>query len=216
MAGALNFGFLRPDATLDEVKVGLADLWIAVRARLAPEDSEALGEIHIGTVLPGRNEVPWAHTNDGEERVNLTLELKPGELELNLVGWKQGQSEALKDWLQSVRGEQVVEEMDGYEVIAFARTAHKKSPESRPWWQAESVRELGRCDARAFRASWITKQVLGLRPSAEEKPAFHLRRAWVLRDTVLCDAFVGEIATEVERLLVILREIWFSEGNGRW
>jgi hypothetical protein len=205
---AMTFGFVRSGASLEEVKAGLEDLWTAVRAFLAPEDSKALGKIHVGTVVPGRNEVPWAHTNDGEERVNLTLELKPGELELNLVGWKQGQSEALKNWLQSVRGERIVEGLDGYEVIAFARTAHKKTPDSRPWWQDESVRELGRCDAASYRASWITRQIVGLGSSKDEKPAFHIRRMWVLDDRALDEGFVREIAGEVERLLVILSEIW--------
>ena len=185
---------------------GLAELWQAVRDRLPGEVSSALGQIHVGSVDSG-HPIPWAHTNAGEDRVNLTLELKPGKLELNLVGWKEAQSDRLKEWLQSVRGEDTVNALSGYQVVAYRRKAYKRTPTSRPWWQEETIDELGRCRAEDFNAGWVTRQMAGMGPLTEEKPAFHVRKRWSLPQPD-DDLFIAEIAAEVERLYPILREIW--------
>jgi hypothetical protein len=185
---------------------GLAKLWEAVREKLPSNVSSALGTIHVGSVDTG-HPIPWAHTNAGEDRVNLTLELKAGKLELNLVGWKEIQSDRLKDWLQSVRGEDRIAALEGYEVVAYRRTAYKKTPTSRPWWQEETIDELGRCAAERFNAGWVTRQIAGIGSRREEKPAFHVRRRWRVPPPD-GDVFVAEIAVEVNRLMPILREIW--------
>jgi hypothetical protein len=70
------------------------------------------------------------------------------------------------------------------------------------WWQDEWFGSWGRCDAASYRASWITRQIVGLGSSKDEKPAFHIRRMWVLDERALDEGFVREIAGEVERLLV--------------
>jgi hypothetical protein len=155
-------------------------LWKQVRSLLPPEDDQALGSVRVGSA--GWDETPWAHTNDGEERVNLTLEVRPDHLELNLVGWNEAQSVTLKAWLQSVAGEIAVNELPEYQVVAFVRRAYKKTPTSSPWWQDESVDELGVCPASEFTAGWIFKQVIGLGNKKEEKPAFHVRRAWPIAE----------------------------------
>jgi len=72
-----------------------------------------------------------------EERVNLTLELRDNRLELNMVGWKEAQAEALENWLQSVAGEDAINSLANHEVVACKRTAYKKTPASRPYWQRE-------------------------------------------------------------------------------
>jgi hypothetical protein len=189
------------------VDVALDSLWKDVRVHLDPRDDGALGIIRVGT--SDKYEKPWAQTNDGEDRVNLTLELKPEQLELDLVGWKETQSNAFKDWLQSVPGEKAVNALAGYEVVAFARRAYKKTPGSRPWWQDETVVELGTCSATAFNAGWVFTTVMGMNSPKEEKPAFHIRRAWSRPEAeALGDSLPSVIAIEVERLLPILREIW--------
>jgi hypothetical protein len=189
---------------------GLEVLWRAVLEVLPSQDRGALEPIRVGGLDLSTDAVPFAYTNEGEDCVNLTLEIKRSQLELNLVGWKEGQSDALKDWLQTVPGERAVNGLPGYEVFAFAREAYKKSPSSKPWWQSESVRQLGSCPAQDFTAGWVTRMMIGLpAKKTEVKPAFHVRRAWDRKTAAAApDAFVADVATEVERLLPILREIW--------
>jgi hypothetical protein len=187
--------------------VDLGALWERVRRHLRADDNRALGTVRVG--VADRDAKPWAQTNDGQDCVNLTLELKPHQLELNLVGWKEQQSDNLKRWLQSVPGEDAVNGLPGYEVVAFARRAYKKTADSRPWWQDESIIVLGTCAAPSFNAGWVTKNMVGLGSRKDEKPAFHIRRAWP-RDEAEAqgDELPAAIAMEVERLLPILREIW--------
>src|SRR5437870_181072 len=92
----------------------LEGLWARVRERLTQSEDEALGVVRAGVSDSAAK--PWAQTNDGEDRVNLTLELGPEQLELDLVGWKEGQSDALKAWLQSVPGEDAINALSEYEV----------------------------------------------------------------------------------------------------
>jgi hypothetical protein len=168
--------------------------------------------------VPGLATASRSHgrrTNDGQERVNLTLELKPDQLELDLVGWKEGQSEALKRWLRSVAGEDAINALPGYEVVAFARRAYKKTPTSKPWWQDETIIELGSCPAASFNAGWISKQMFGLANPKEEKPAFHVRRAWPRSEAASYgDDLPAVIATDVKRLLPILAQIWAQAPAG--
>jgi hypothetical protein len=195
------------DEPADPLNIDLGDLWRRVRAHLNPIDDQALGVVRVG--ITDADTKPWAQTNDGEDKVNLTLETKPDQLELNLVGWKEVQSEALKDWLQSVRGENVVNGLDGYEVVAFARRAYKKTPTSKPWWQDETILELGKCPAPEYNTGWAVRTKVGMKNPKEEKPAFHLRRTWSLRQAEqLGDELPEAIAVEVRTLIPILREIW--------
>ena len=195
------------DDPADAPNIDLEDLWRRVREHLNPIDDQALGVVRVG--MTDADTKPWAQTNDGEDKVNLTLETKPDQLELNLVGWKEMQSEALKDWLQSVRGENVVNGLDGYEVVAFARRAYKKTPTSRPWWQDETIVELGRCSAAEYNTAWAVSTKAGMKSPKEEKPAFHLRRTWSWHQaTQLGDELPNALAVEVQALLPILREIW--------
>jgi hypothetical protein len=191
----------------DPTNIDLEDLWRGVRERLDPNDDRALGLVRLG--LTDADTKPWAQTNEGEDKVNLTLETKTDLLELNLVGWKEAQSEALKGWLQSVQGEKAVNALEGYEVVVFARRGYKKTPTSKPWWQDETIEELGRCSASRFTVSWAVSQKLGLGNPKEVKPAFHLRRAWTWTEAeALGDDLPAAIAAEVRTLLPILREIW--------
>jgi hypothetical protein len=121
----------------------LATLWERVLAQLDRDEAEVLGCVHVGSA----GDFPWMHTNEGEERVNLTLELRPDHLELNLVGWKQAQAESLKDWLQSVPGETAVNVLTDYEVVAYLRRAYKKTPDSTPYWQDDGERARRLCGA---------------------------------------------------------------------
>ena len=130
--------------------VDLARLWRETRLHFDKADDQTIGTVRVGET--DKDQKPWAQTNDGEDRVNLTIELKPEQLELNMGGWKEEQADALKDWLQSVPGEQAINALDGYEVVAFARRAYKKTPSSLPWWQDETIRVLGICPASKFSA----------------------------------------------------------------
>jgi hypothetical protein len=202
--------FLRPAAPKDEARLGLGVLWDAVYGRLSPADRSALGTVRIGALDLSEEAVPFAYTNADDDRVNLTLELAPDQLELNLVGWTVTQSDALKNWLQSVRGENTVNSLTNFTVIAFVRRAYKKTPASRPWWQSETVTVLGACDAAAFNAGWVTGVMIKLSGSSKDvKPAFHIRRVWD-RATASRqgNGVIDQIAVEVRGLLPILREIW--------
>jgi hypothetical protein len=190
--------------------VDLARLWIETRALLDRADDKALGRVRVGET--DRDEKPWAQTNDGEDRVNLTLELKPDQFEINIVGWKEEQSEALKVWLQSVAGENEINALDGYEVVAFSRRAYKKTASSKPWWQEETVKVLGTCPAAKFTAGWVVGHMLGLGSRKEEKPAFHVRRAWPRPEAdALGRELPAALSAEVKRLLPLLRDIWSQE-----
>lgn len=181
---------------------------MAVLSEVGQEEARELGEIRAG--ISDSHDKPWAQSNDGEDRVNLTLELKADQLELDLVGWKENQSDALKDWMQSVKGEDAINALDGYQVVAFAREGYKKTPESRPWWQDETIVELGFCPASQFNAGWVSRQMMGIAADRREvKPAFHIRRAWTREECAeVGDALPRAIAVEVKRLLPILRDIW--------
>jgi hypothetical protein len=195
------------DEPANPTNIDLEDLWRRVREHLNPTDDQALGVVRVG--VTDADTKPWAQTNDGEDKVNLTLETKPDQFELNLVGWKEAQSDALKDWLQSVDGEKAVNALDGYEVVAFARRAYKKTPTSRPWWQDETIAELGKCPAGEYNSGWLVRQKVGMKNRKEEKPAFHVRRSWSRSEAQsLGDDFPEAIAAEVRRLVPTLREIW--------
>ena len=187
--------------------VDLARLWRETRLHLDRADDQALGTVRVGET--DKDHKPWAQTNEGEDRVNLTLELTSEQFELNMVGWKEEQADALKEWLQSVPGEKAINALDGYQVVAFARRAYKKTPSSRPWWQDETIRVLGVCPASRFSAGWLVRQTLGLGSRKEEKPAFHVRRAWSRSEAdAIGDRLPAALATEIERLLPLLRAIW--------
>jgi hypothetical protein len=191
-----------PPRQADELRT----LWQNVLALLDSVEARTLGAIHVGKV--GEPPTPWAQTNAGEDLVNLTLELKPHQLELNVVGWKEAQAAALKDWLQSVEGEDAIQALDGYSVVAFRRRAYKKSDQAKPWWQQEDVEEVDARDAAAFDAGWVTRCVLGLGKSTEEKAAFHVRRAWPADEVRSLGADLpAAVAAEVRRVLPVLDRI---------
>jgi hypothetical protein len=119
------------------------------------------------------------------------------------------QADALKDWLQTVRGEETVNDLGGYDVVAYKRVAHKKDASSRPQWQGAPGVILGTCRASEFNGGWLFRQMAPLRSRREEKPAFHLRRAWSRAEAeTLRDQLPAAVAAEVERLMPVLREIW--------
>ena len=185
------------------VSEAMGRLWEEVRANLDPADDLALGEVHVGKK---EYEQGWAHTNDGEDRVNLTLELFEDELQLNLVGWQQVQSETLKSWLQTLPGGDAVNALDGYEVVAYKRVAHTGT---RPQWQGVEGFVLGTCPADQFNGNWLFQQMAALGSKKEEKPAFHLRRAWPRTEAEgFGDELPSAIAAEVARLMPLLRDIW--------
>lgn len=210
MATQQTLRFLQPDTSRDEEWQGLESLWRAIYARLTEAERAALGGVHVGALDTSDDAVPFAFTNEGEDRVNLTLEIKQFQLELNMVGWKEPQSAALKNWLQTTRGEDVVRSLGGYEVVAFSRTGHKKTPEHRAFFLAERIDELGSCPAETFDASWITQHMIRLKGSRKDvKPAFHVRRAWPRQQAAeLGDQLIEELVREVRQLLPALREIW--------
>lgn len=79
MSDALRF--LEPGGDRRAERDGLGALWTAVLERLPLSDRVALGRIRVGAHDTSDDAVPFAYTNDGDERVNLTLELKRDQLE---------------------------------------------------------------------------------------------------------------------------------------
>jgi hypothetical protein len=212
-AAVPSVDFLRPGTPAEAANVGLPALWNAIFARLDADDRADLGNLHVGRTGDEPGAFAWTQTNADEDRVNLTLELKTDQLELNIVGWKEAQAEQLKDWLQTVRGETVVSSLPAYEVIAFARHAYKKTPTSKPWWQDETIELLGSCPAASFDARFITKMMIGLGSRKEVKPSFHVRRAWARTPVPEGDALLAALTAEVQRLLPVLRAIWERAGT---
>lgn len=204
-----------------EVKARLAALWQEVLKHLSDEERAALGEVHVGQLSFGT--AAHSQTNWGESGVNLTTELEAAELQVNLVGWRQDDAERFEGWLLSDDGRHELTALRDDTLFVFCREAgniaKRNLSGARPWFQRETVRELGRRPAPGVSRAWLVELLRSLGERRWEKPAFHLRRSFD-KDHVVRrgEDIAGEVADEVRRLLPIMHNIngaeWASAMKG--
>lgn len=192
-----------------EIKARLRSAWEAVFDELEPREIEALGEIHVGQLGP-EDVSGWAQTNRGAGGVNLTIELWPGELQVDLVAWVVPDATPFERWLTDRGGTQARRELEGFELVVFKRRAHE-GPSGNPYWQRETFEELGRVSATEIdsRVGWETLSSWEAALDPEwEKLAYHLRRAWP-REQVAArgQELVPDLVAAVKRLVPLIRQI---------
>jgi hypothetical protein len=198
-----------------EVTALLTALWTEVEERIGPERFESeLGTLYAGK-LTSRSDHAWVQTNgEGESHlVNLTLEIEPKELSLNVVGWFDPQLESLERWLRTGAARRQLRQSAGWDALIFVRTGNRGKG-GRVVFKGAEGRLLERMQLSETSPVDITLRLSGLRRKLgdDEKLSLHLRRAWspsALADT---DDFVEAIAAEVEAWLGPLAEIRLAQA----
>lgn len=196
-----------------EIKANLRSMWEAIFERLQTEEVEQLGEIHVNQ-LPLDATVAAAQTNWGESGANITIELTPAELQLNVVGWKVPQAALLESWLAPdghIRSD--LKDTD-LELAVFRRKPYnyaQKGTGKKAWWQKEHFelaerRPLADLAGSAFEE--LTARWRVDRDPGWEHLAYHVRRAWP-RATASedGDALVPDLVKTVQVLVPLLAQI---------
>jgi hypothetical protein len=190
-----------------ELKTRLRGLWEVIEERLSQQERDQLGDIRVAN-LKVTDEAAAAFGDLGSGNVNLTLEFGVQELQLNLVGWNLEQATRLEAWL--LHGQENLDVLDGYELVAWARRA-VRSKAGNPYWQLTTQEELERVGLDNMSPSELARQLGMIHHQLEprwEKLAFHLRRSFP-RDQVIAAAeeIVPLLAVEVRRLLPVVTEV---------
>lgn len=196
-----------------EIKAHLRTMWEAILERLAPDEAQRLGEIHANQ-LPLDATVAAAQTNWGEYGVNITIELTPDELQVNLVGWNAPQAELLQAWLAPdghVRSDAAIENL---ELAVFRRRPYnyaQKGTGKKSWWQKERFEPADRQPVGELAGKPLAALAAGWRDDADpswEKLSYHLRRAWPRTAAVAAGPdLVPELVETVRALLPLLAQI---------
>ena len=186
------------------VKDRLLGLWGGVRQQIgADRFDSSLGEVRAGRFARQSGGV-WVQTNAEHPQgdyVNLTLEIHPNELSLNVIGWFDPQLDKVERWLYKPAAWRFLRTLEGWSVVVFVRRAHLDK-NGKPNFQGAPGYERERIP--------ISTRLIGLRPSLEpgrEKPALHIRRAWTPAEVTPVDDLVISIAGEVEPWLDPLEQI---------
>ena len=198
-------------AARQRVEERLRGLWELVAASLSQQDRLKLGELH-SAVLGASDRRASCQTNWGQVGVNLTLELAAdpaSQLELNVVAWTAVPAEAFEGWLRSERGRARLEQLGDYELVVYARRAHK-GPSGRPYWQQTTYEAIASAPTREVDSDWLDEKLSQFRGNVWEKPAFHLRKLWPEPEVIKEGERLGSrLAAEIRRLLPLL-----DEANG--
>jgi len=198
----------RPE-NLMELKTRLDALWRALEDDLRPDETDQLGEIHVG-VVKMRDDHAWLTTNWHEDVANLTLELHRNEFQLNLVGWKQDQARRVESWLLSADAPSALTGLPDYQLIVWKRRARRLA--SGKYFFKDTTFEvvdqvptarLAYADIRAAIALWSSKI-----DSRCEKLAYHLRKTRPKGEVLAREEkLAGDTIREVRRLLPLLKRI---------
>jgi hypothetical protein len=180
---------------------------------LAPDEAQRLGEIHANQ-LPLDATVAAAQTNWGEYGVNITIELTPNELQVNLVGWNAPQAELLQAWFAPdghVRSDAAIENL---ELAVFRRRPYnyaQKGTAKKSWWQKERFEPADRQPVGELAGKPLAALAAGWRDDADpswEKLSYHLRRAWPSTAAVAAGPdLVPDLVETVRALLPLLAQI---------
>lgn len=193
----------------------LLGLWGEVRERIGGERFDSsLGEVRAGRFARQDGGV-WAQTNAEHaqgDHVNLTLELHPDELSLNVIGWFDPQLEKVEGWLRKPAAWRFLRTLDGWCVVVFVRRAHLDR-NGKPNFQGAPGEERERIPVDEAGAASISLRLTGMRPGLEpgqEKLALHIRRSWSAAEVASEDDLAGLVAEEVETWIDPLERIRLS------
>lgn len=170
-----------------------------------PADVAQLGTIEAGT-LPKTATAAWAQTNRGVAIVNLSLQLHPHEVQLNIDGWRKPQALRVENWLLNHP-----ERCPNLNLVV-----HERNPtidrNGKALWQPEKPStvavtltpdQVRRGEFAQWFATWHAA------PDSKLKLlAYHLRHAWT-REYVLKrgERMASEIAATATHALPVLREV---------
>jgi hypothetical protein len=199
-----------PDRT-KEIKALLLQLWDEVRERVGPERfTTTLGETRAGR-FARRGESIWTQTNAEHEQgdyVNLTLEIDPDELSLNVIGWFDPQLEKVERWLGKPASWRFMRRLENWCIVVFVRRA-PLDKNGRANFRGAPGEERERLPIGAGAAT-IATTLIGMRPHLDpdrEKLSLHIRRSWSPTEVASLDDLPQSITAEVETWLGPLDQI---------
>jgi hypothetical protein len=194
-----------------EIRDQLLQIWEEVRSRIGPESFDPV----LGTVALGRRssriDGAWVRTNGERDHnfVNMTIELDPEELSLNVVGWYDNQLGKVEAWLRQPRAWRFLDGLPDWLLVIFIRHANI-GKDGRSVFQGATGVELERLPFSETHAANISTRLTAIRPrldSATEKLSLHLRRSWTVAECAAIDDIAVAVAPGVERWLQAIQEI---------
>ncbi len=188
------------------VKDRLWKLWLSLRDRLSEEQQKAFGAIHAGSLRAVDDRVAVQTNRDQRDAVNLTFELDPDRLELNMVAWTAPQTARFEAWLRTT--ESGLSHLDGWELVMWKRRA-VRAASGRPFWQREEREELARSPVSTLAnpAAFVDRHRATLQ-AGWEQPGYHLRRSWP-RDQVIAAgaAIANNAAQALQQIMPLLASV---------
>lgn len=193
-----------------------------IRARLSALTEELLtalpDEVRTRMVTPrvqplrlddNAGSIVWQGPKD---EVNLTVELGPRDLQLNLVGWNDDQAARLEAWLRSEAARGWLHNHPESELVSYRRWARNQFTRNGvdyPIWQSQNSTELDeRIPARSFTTGKLDAALAQIGDPKWNKKGFHLRRPWPKETTIaLGDQVVQELAGAIGELEQLSRGI---------
>ncbi len=185
----------------ERLKDRLYKLWEAIRASLPEDEQDTFGLVHVGALRSVDDRVSAQTNREEREAVNLTFELDPERLELDLVAWTAPQVLRFEAWLAH-EGATMLSQLDGWELVIWKRRA-MKGKSGNPFWQPEQrAIELDRL--RLAEAPHLLDRLADYRSALEpgwELLAYHLRNSWPRDDVIASGRAIADDA------MIALREI---------
>ena len=186
------------------IKRRVDGMWEEILAGLTPVERTALGKIRVGT-LKVQDRI-WAMTNAGQRLANLTLELDPERLELDVVAWNTDRALRFQKWIATVQGQQVLADLPNFKLAVWRRRAHK-AKSGKPFWRQETaslVAEIALDDVAGLPARLATYRA---EPKWEHL-AYHLRREWSREEVLsLGPEILAEATTAVRHAIPVMHAI---------
>jgi hypothetical protein len=199
----------RDPAVRDEIRATLAGLWVAVEARLSGPEQNEIRDRYVGAIESDDGS-SWAQTrrDQGQQAVNLTIELGSWGITANAVGWTKPQMKLIADWLRKPGRRSFWQENQDFELAIYVRRAHTSG--ARPVWQGA----LGELRTRVPASEMVKKGFTVVRMNNDwgldkhsEHLAYHVKRGWRPEETIgTPSAWLDDLAGAARRLLPIPRE----------
>ena len=195
----------------EEIKTRLRSLWAQVEVRFGEEEfRRRFGGIRVGNVGE-KDGHAWAQTHETESAgpANLTIELYPTELTLNIVGWFKEQGEALERWLLSEQGQRFVRTHPEYELVVFV-VRGKASKGGKVMWKGAPGDRVDRLRAERLAAEPLRRELAGLRAGLKpksERLGFHYRQAWPRERAIDNEEIVGDLTEKISGIAPHLEAI---------
>jgi hypothetical protein len=194
-----------------EIRGQLLQIWEEVRSRIGAESFDPV----LGTVTLGRRssriDGAWVRTNGEHDHnfVNMTIEIDPDELSLNVVGWYDNQLEKAEAWLRQPRAWRFLDGLPDWLLVVFIRHANI-GKDGKAVFQGATGVEFERLPFSETNAANISTRLTAIRPrldSATEKLSLHLRRSWTAAECAAIDDIATAVTPEVECWLQPIQEL---------